>query len=97
MMCCVLPLSGSLASAHLSKVGVGGYALAAFIGATVGIGCAWMMNRTGRSVYNRFKKREASVRTRYFRLLYLIAIVWIVFAYVLGCWITPPILRAFNF
>ena len=95
-VCFVMPVSGAIAAAKLIRAGVVGYVLSVLIGLMLGLGCAWIAHKTGASVHNRVKQRDNSVQNRYFRLLYLGAMLWIVFALFLGLWITSPILRALK-
>jgi hypothetical protein len=95
-MCFVMPLSCTLASAKLLRVGLRGYAFSVFIGLLLGFGCAWIMHKVGSLVYARLKKSDVSVQERYFRMLYFGAMVWIVFALFLGAWVTSPLLHVFK-
>ena len=95
-LCFVMPLSGALASAKLLRVGLRGYAFSVLVGLLLGIGCAWIMQRVGSLFYARLKHCGVFSQERYFRLLYLGALVWIAFALFLGNWVTSPLLRVFK-
>ena len=97
LICFGISLGGALGSAQALRVGAGGYTFSALIGVTVGLGLAWIMNKTGGIVYKHFEKRNVSVRQRYSKLPYFVAILWITFAGLLGSWITSTMLRALKF
>lgn len=92
-LCFVVPISGSIASSCVTKAGFGGYALAIVIGLALGVGCGWTMFKAGRSIAERIKKQRESMQERYFRALYIAAILWIVVALFLGAWVSRMALR----
>ena len=96
VVCVVMPISGALASAKFSGVGIGGYAFSVFLGLGLGVGCAWVMEKIGKLVYDRLKHSAGPIQERYFRALYFAAMVWIVFALFLGEWVTSPLLHLFK-
>lgn len=91
-----MPIGGALASAKFSRVGIGGYAFSVLLGLGLGVGCAWVMEKVGKVVYDRLKQSAGPVQERYFRVLYFGAMVWIVFALFLGGWVTAALLRLFK-
>ena len=91
--CCVMPISGALASATLAKVGIGGYALAVGLGLVLGVCCAWAMRTVGETVAARVKRHPQPLQEWYFRALYFGAMLWIVAALFLGAWTSSALLR----
>jgi hypothetical protein len=92
-LCFAMPIAGALASAKPARVGFNSYVLAITIGVVLGLGCAYIMRTAGKAVASRSKGHSVSVRERYFRALYLAAIVWIVLGLFLGSWASSNLLR----
>ena len=74
----VAAVFSSIGAAHAAGAGVVGYAAAILIGATVGSGSAWMLNRLGDVLYKRWRKYPERQAERRFRAMYLAAAVWVV-------------------
>jgi len=68
------------------KAGVGGYTLAITLGLVVGVGGAWTMWTVGERLTRRVRGRSEVVQERYFRALYLSAMVWILVVACFGGW-----------
>jgi hypothetical protein len=96
VLCCEMPIVGAVESAKLARVGFGGYAVAVCVGLLLGLGCAYIMRRAGKTVATCLQGRSASMREPYFRALYFGAMVWIVFALFLGGWAASASLRLFK-
>lgn len=92
-ICFVMPISGALASARLSKVGFGGYALGIGIGLALGSCFAWAMRNGGRIVFAHAKNKPVSERESYARLLYFAVMLWIASGLFLGAWASSAIMR----
>jgi hypothetical protein len=93
LICFVAPIGGALASAKLAKVGFGGYALATTLGLGLGVCCAWIMKAVGAAVAARTERKSESLQERYFRALYIAAMLWIMFTVFLGEWLSSVVLR----
>jgi hypothetical protein len=96
LLCCSAAIGGATASAKFARVGFGGYTFSIAVGSVVGLGCAWTMEKVGKTVATRLQRSEAPVQERYFRALYFGAMLWIAFALFLGIWATQALLRPFK-
>ena len=92
-LCVSMPVGASLAAARVAKTGFAGYVLCVLVGLTVGTCCGWAMYSSGKLMYLRIRQRSESVRERYFRLLYVGAMIWIVGSGFIGFWASRGILR----
>ena len=94
LVCCVMPIGGALAAAGIAKVGFRGYALAITVGLALGVGCGWTMWTVANRVVARMKRGLGPKKERFFSVLYLAAMLWIVFALFLGEWVSSLLLRS---
>lgn len=92
VVCVAAPVGAALTPARITHVGFGGYALVIAVGFVVGVCGAWMMNTAGANVAARIE-RTSEVRERYFRSLYLAAMLWMVLTTFLGGWLSSIVLR----
>jgi ABC-type nickel/cobalt efflux system permease component RcnA len=92
-ICFVLPITCALGSAERAKVGYSGYALALSIGLALAVLSTWAMWTVGKTVASRRKMQSVSLGERYARMLYLAAILWIMFVGFLGLWLPSALFR----
>lgn len=78
LMCVALTLGASMGSPEVAKAGFRGYAVATAVGLGVGVGCAWIMWNAGRIAFARIRSLPGSMRERYFRRVYIGAILWVI-------------------
>jgi hypothetical protein len=88
-ICAVMPLAGALATVRDIQKGWVGYGLAIIVGVLVGVLCAWAMKAIGIA----FATRSGARSDRYFRILYVAAVAWIILALFLGSWVTATFMR----
>jgi hypothetical protein len=98
LICTVLPVGTSAASARQAKVGPGGYAFALAIGLAVGTCCGWTMYTTHKGAVRKLQSQsrsQVSVAKQewYFRGFYLAKSIWVAFAGFLGFWLSSALLR----
>jgi|SRR5215472_12937348 len=92
-LCFAMPVAGAFTSAKHLRVGLGGWALAASLGLTLGLCCAWTMEVTGATLSAHVQAKSLSLREWYLRALYFAGMLWIVFAGFLGAWTSLVLLR----
>ena len=86
-------LAGALASAKHAKAGFGGYTLAIIIGLLLGVCNACTLSKLADTVAHRLERYSESTQEWGFRVLYLAASMWILFAALLGGWATSTAIR----
>src|SRR5258707_99239 len=92
-LCFGMPVGGALASPGLARAGLRGYVAAIAGGLVLGTCCAWTMEAVGATVRRRIEKQPVSLRERYYRALYFVAMLWIMLAGLLGKWVSSVMLR----
>ena len=99
-ICFTMPVALALETATHAKVGFSGYTLAITIGVALGVGCAWTMWAVGKIVNTHLRRPYWEDRKSFqewcFRALYFAAMLWIVFAGILGEWATSASLRLIH-
>jgi hypothetical protein len=76
-MCFATPVIFGVLGAKDAKVGFVGYTLAIGIGLVLGAGCTWTMWTVGERVGSTLQSYPQQQRERYFRDLYLAAVLWL--------------------
>jgi hypothetical protein len=99
-LCFTMRVALALETAARAKVGFGGYALALTIGVALGVGCAWAMWAVGKIIYTHLQRphweHREPLKEWLSRALYFAAILWILFAGILGAWVTSASLRIIH-
>jgi cell division protein FtsW (lipid II flippase) len=90
-LCAVMPLVGALATVRDVQKGWLGYGVAIVVGVVIGLFCAWAMRAVGTALATR--SRPGSDRGWKFRLLYIGASVWIIFALFIGSCVAAALVR----
>jgi hypothetical protein len=93
VLCFAMPIGSALASAKYANVRFGGYALATIIGLALGVCCVWTMRTVSNALAANIKRHSARLQGWYFRALYFAAMLWIVFALLLGGWFSSAVMR----
>lgn len=83
-VCVAIAVGSSMVPARIANAGVAGYLLAVTIGLAVGVSCAWTMWTVGNVIGNRIRALPDAVHEKYFRLLYLGAMFWILLTGLFG-------------
>ena len=84
LMCVALTLGASMGSPEVARAGFRGYAVATAVGLGVGLGSAWMMWNAGRFAFARIRTLPEPSQERYFRRVYIGAIMWVITVAILG-------------
>ncbi len=84
LVCVAMAVGSSMVPARIANARVAGYLLAVTIGLAVGVSCAWTMWTVGNVIGNRIRALPDVVHEKYFRLLYLGAIFWILLTGLFG-------------
>jgi hypothetical protein len=96
MLRCEMPIVGVFLAAKLAKARFGSYIFAITFGLILGLGCAYTMRIVGRTVFARLRRSQKSAQESTFRVVYIVATVWIIFALLLGVWGMSAFLRYFT-
>lgn len=91
-LCILMPLVGALTAVRDMQSGWVGYGLAIIVGVPVGVLCAWAMRSTGNYFVTKFSVRS-DTNERYFRVLYVVAVGWIILALFLGSIMTAAVMH----
>lgn len=93
MMCFIIPIAAAFTMAKVLKTGFSGHALGAAIGIASGFACAWAIHAAGTQVDIRTKHYPEARRERYFRVLFLAAILWVVAAGAIAMAVSSAVLK----
>lgn len=76
-ICFLIASIAAIEEARVAKAGFKGYALAIGIGLTLGLACTWAMWTAGERVLAAVQPYPEPKQERYYRVLYLVAVLWI--------------------
>lgn len=93
VVCFVMPAGGALASARLAKAGFSGIAVAIVLGLALSFCFAWAMRVIGKIAGTHIRRQPSPRQNIYFMFLYLAAMLWIVFGFVLGASTSTALVR----
>jgi hypothetical protein len=94
-LCLVLPIAGGLATVKDLHRGWHGYAVSILISVAIGMFCAWIMRATARRVAVSSAPNGIPVGPSRLRVLYCLAILWILVALFAGNRVSEAALRIF--
>ena len=95
-VCFSAPVGTALAPARIAKAGIGGYVLAMVTGLAVGSSCSWIMWWMHKALVPNLQRRLEEgdpLSDWYGRAFYVSKVLWIIFAGLLGFWLSAALLR----
>ena len=92
-ICFFSPIGSALESAKHAKAGIAGFVLTTFVGVALGVVCTWAMWNVAEKIFKSVESHPKSKQERYFSVVYVSAVLWIVFVILLSNWVMSGLLR----
>jgi hypothetical protein len=93
VICFLVCIIGAAGAAREAKAGLIGYALALIIGLAIGGSSAWAMQSVGERVGAATQAHPAARRELCFKVLYVVAVLWIIIALFIADHLTSAAMR----